>query len=375
MGLFSAKQKTSLGVDIGVGGLKLVELKAERGRAVLSTYGFTEGGWGEGLGGSVGNLVGTFRTTGGQGLPDSILKEIGSVIKQVYLKANAKGKSVVAGVPMSAVFSAVVTVEYKDPKFFNEAAKNEAIKLLPLPAEEMVLDFQEIGNSKESEPGSKTKSGKALVIATSKILVEEYTKIFKYAGLELAVLETESFALLRALLGRDKSPAFLVDIGHEKTNMFVIDKGVPIIHRSIHLGGGNFNLILQKIFGFQEIGLVEQAKIDLSKGMQTMDMPDIFVKAVEPLMQELKYNLELFKKENGSSGAAGRAVSPERIVLSGGSAMIPGLARYLETQFNITTYVADPWARVVYPQPLKPILDAIGPRFAVAIGLAIRNIY
>jgi hypothetical protein len=36
--------------------------------------------------------------------------------------------------------------------------------------------------------------------------------------------------------------------------------------------------------------------------------------------------------------------------------------------------IGDPWSRVIFPVELKPALDEIGPRFAVAIGLAMREI-
>ncbi|RKX90927.1 MAG: pilus assembly protein PilM, partial [Spirochaetes bacterium] len=47
---------------------------------------------------------------------------------------------------------------------------------------------------------------------------------------------------------------------------------------------------------------------------------------------------------------------------------------YLGEALNMRVYLGDPWARVIYPEDLKPVLDEIGPRFAVAIGLAMRDI-
>jgi hypothetical protein len=46
----------------------------------------------------------------------------------------------------------------------------------------------------------------------------------------------------------------------------------------------------------------------------------------------------------------------------------------LAQELNIRTYIGDPWARVIYPQELRPLLDTIGPRFSLAIGLAMRDI-
>jgi len=49
------------------------------------------------------------------------------------------------------------------------------------------------------------------------------------------------------------------------------------------------------------------------------------------------------------------------------------LPAHLSDLFNTNTIVGDPWFRVAYPFELKPILDKIGPRLAVAIGLAMRE--
>jgi Tfp pilus assembly PilM family ATPase len=50
------------------------------------------------------------------------------------------------------------------------------------------------------------------------------------------------------------------------------------------------------------------------------------------------------------------------------------LPEYLEKTLSMKTFIGDPWARVVYPLELKPGLQEIGPRFAVAIGLAMRQV-
>ena len=35
--------------------------------------------------------------------------------------------------------------------------------------------------------------------------------------------------------------------------------------------------------------------------------------------------------------------------------------------------LGDPWAHISYPADLKPVLQALGPKFSVAIGLAMRE--
>ena len=64
----------------------------------------------------------------------------------------------------------------------------------------------------------------------------------------------------------------------------------------------------------------------------------------------------------------------KKIVLTGGSSGLPQLAPTIASQLNIKTYLGDPWARVACPSGLRSVLDDIGPRFSVAIGLAMRDI-
>jgi len=37
-------------------------------------------------------------------------------------------------------------------------------------------------------------------------------------------------------------------------------------------------------------------------------------------------------------------------------------------------FIGDPWARVMYPMEMKSVLQQIGPRMAVSVGLAMREI-
>ena len=64
----------------------------------------------------------------------------------------------------------------------------------------------------------------------------------------------------------------------------------------------------------------------------------------------------------------------EKIILSGGGAMLLNLADYLSKRLNIRVIVGDPWNRIGYPAELKPVLSEVSAKLAVAIGLAMREI-
>ncbi len=98
----------------------------------------------------------------------------------------------------------------------------------------------------------------------------------------------------------------------------------------------------------------------------------ILSETLEPIIHEIRYTLELYKNH---------AVAPlpnstghvEKIILTGGSALLPNLAGYLSKSLDMRVLVGDPWAHVTFPADLKPLLATLGPKFSVAIGLAMRT--
>ena len=63
----------------------------------------------------------------------------------------------------------------------------------------------------------------------------------------------------------------------------------------------------------------------------------------------------------------------EKIILSGGSSLLPNLVNYLEKVLNKDVIIGDAWSRISYPTELKSTLDEVGPKLSVSIGLAMRE--
>ncbi len=60
-------------------------------------------------------------------------------------------------------------------------------------------------------------------------------------------------------------------------------------------------------------------------------------------------------------------------ILIGGGARLPGLVTYWTKKFKMETSVGDPWKGLSYPAAIGPKLQILGPRFGVAVGLALRS--
>jgi len=335
-----------LGVDISALSIKIVELQKVKNKVALSTYGFSE----------------RFSETVPKENASMDLRRTSDLIKNICQKAHTSSNLALASLPTFSVFSSIININRSVNKKDLEAAINwEAKKVIPLPLSEIVLDWQII-----DEAANLTGGHTVLLTGAPKSLIQNYISVFKNTGFSLLSLETEIFALIRSLVGNDRSPMMIVQLGSTTTNIFIVDKGVPVINRSIAMGGINVTMAIAAHLNLAPRE-AEQFKYDLmdkEAGGQEK-LPDMIVKAIGPIMNEIKYMLEVFGSQDKRQA--------EKIILTGSGALLPGLTSYLGELFNLNVIVGDPWFRVSYPSELKPVLDRIGPRLAVAIGLALRE--
>ncbi|MDQ5951878.1 MAG: Type pilus assembly protein PilM [Patescibacteria group bacterium] len=369
MGLFGKKKEERfegmLGVDVGTSGIKVVEIIPEGGRLRLSRYGYSE-------------PAGAVKVEGS--LIDDAPKAA-DTLKRIMKDSGMKATKAVASLPSSKVFHAMITLPVpKSPKEdLKPIIEAQARKLLPLPLEEMILDSnildkdllpkQEVDKQKEAaiESGDKSKKYiRVLLTGAPKVLITKYVEMFRIAKIELVSLETEIFAVVRSLVGKDKSRVMIVDMGAERTNIAVVDKGVPYITRGIKSGG---NAITQALAESMSVSFeeAEAMKRDLSYSA-TQGLPAPLEEAVKPILHEIKYTLQLYADQEFHDNS-----TVEKIIITGGSSHVPGLIPYLTAALNVNVYHGDPWARVATVPEARPVLDEVGPRLAVAIGLSMRN--
>jgi len=353
-----------LGVDLGTAGIKLVELApAEGGRMKLVTYGYAEPSVPVGA-----------RTT-----PLDDLPKTEAVIRKIMSEGGFTAKRAVAALPTTSVFHAIISIPVpKNPKEeLKGLIEQQSRKLLPLPLEEMVLDTnildkhlltETISPGQEAGAPASATEGKfmrVLLTAAPKTLVNSYVTLFKDLGIELMSLETEIFAMTRALVGKEKSHVLIVDVGAERSNLAIVDQGIPLLTRVIKGGGNSITQALAQTMG---IGFDEADAMKRDLGFAADgQLPAPILEALKPIVHEIRYALGLYAEQVG-----GDARPVDKIVVTGGSAHLPGLSQYLTKSLNMNVYLGDPWARVLAPAGLRTILEEIGPRFSVAVGLAER---
>ena len=326
-------------------------------------------------------------------------KTTGELIAKVCKEAGCKSTSAMAALPTSNVFSTILSIpEVQDKKLRQAAVDAEVGKLTPLPLNEMITQTTFLDTNKKKDkkkdksrvagsgsagkgkkevkadkPQKREKTFRALVTGSAKTFIQKYIEIFKVAKLNLQAIDTESLALIRALIGKDKGVIMILDVGSKRTNIMIVEKGVPFVSRSINIGGNTVTQHLMQTMSMPEED-AERIKRDLgvaaSGGSELAGgLPNVLEPIMQPLVNEIRYAFQLYA---GMELAEIKEV--EKINVTGGSSHLPRVPEYLAETLDMNVYRGDPWARVVYPADLAAVLEEIGPRMSVAIGLAMREI-
>ena len=234
-----------------------------------------------------------------------------------------------------------------DPEQLANAIRFRAHEALPIPIEEAMLDYHLLDDPEGP--------GRVLLAVTYRDLVDRFALACTAAKLQLAGIDLEAFALLRALSRPISDPAesreaalIGVTIGHDRTTVAVSDGRVCEFVRVLEWGGNRLTQEVEKALGVEhaEAEAVKHSLSLLPSTASQSDRPETAGKAgdavrrqLESLGRELVSSLEFYQAQPSALPIA-------EIMLTGGTSQIPGLDDELQRLTGIRVRVADPFIRV-----------------------------
>jgi type IV pilus assembly protein PilM len=259
-----------------------------------------------------------------------------------------------------------------DPKQLENAIRFRAQEALPIPLEEAVLDYQLLGETVDAEGQKKQR---VLLVVAYRDLVERYVGACKKAGIKLAGVDLEAFALLRALGEHPAEGAnaaiVVASVGSDRSTLAVSDGEICEFTRVIEWGGMNLDVAIARALDMTpseaepiklSVNLLEPAEsmeLDPEKAARVRTAVH---EELQTFARELVSSLQFYQGQPGSLGIA-------EIVLTGGTAQMPGIDEELGRLIGVRVRVGDPLARVDRGKKLGDDHD-LG-SLAIAIGLGI----
>jgi type IV pilus assembly protein PilM len=345
MALFGRK-RTTVALDIGSGLIKLVVIDHGSGEPVLTKVAFTS--------------VVDGAIVEGEVMDPGIVAD---AVRGLLSTAGIKAKKVVTAVGGRDVIIKKISMDRMKEGEAREQIRWEAEQHVPFDMDNVELDFQIL------DPEGEGLQMAVLLVAAKRELVETKQTLLSDVGLEASVIDVDAFALHNAfeLNYPDAMHGVvgLVNIGHETTNVNILDDGVPVLTRDIMIGTRRFREDLQR-----ERNMSADEADQLLRGFERNE-------ALEPLLasrgEELAVGIERAAAFLQSSSRSASGLS--RIFTSGGGSRIPGLNRILADRLRLPVQTANPLERLQVAEGVFDTmsLDEVAPLLMLPVGLALRT--
>ncbi|MSR03910.1 MAG: type IV pilus assembly protein PilM [Gemmatimonadetes bacterium] len=338
MGFFN-RNRTTVGLDIGSGLIKMVVVSHGSGEPILSKVGMRA---------LVDDAI-----VEGEVMDPGIVAE---AVRGLFQELGIKPKNVVTAVGGRDVIIKKIPMDRMKESEARELIRWEAEQHVPFDMDNVELDFQIL------DPEAEGLQMSVLLVAAKRELVATKVSLLKDIGIEPSVIDVDAFALHNAFEinypDAMKGIVGLVNIGHEITNVNILDDGVPVLTRDLPLGTRRFREDLQR-----ERGLSSDEAHKLLQGFEASDI-------LTPFLLSRGEELAV-----GVERAAGFLQASSRLFLSGGGARIPGLAKVLGERLKMPVQLANPLERIQVADGVFDSMnvDEVAPLLMLPVGLALRQ--
>jgi type IV pilus assembly protein PilM len=303
------------------------------------------------------------------------------LIQQALAEAKIKTSRVATGVPGrdSIVRLIPVPAELDDKELREMVLNHEAGLYLPYPREEADVDYQKLGYFVDEDGIEKVR---VLLVATRKEVTDTYVSTFEQAGLQIDVLEINSFALIRTIREQlrqfgPQEAAVLVDIEFDSTEIAIIVNGVPQFSRTVPIGTSQMQTALARVMSLptsRDMELLHEMSIpstpgDGGKTGVTEINPGMaaVVRVLGELTDELRRSIDFYLNQSENLEVA-------QIILAGPGGGLQNLDEFFTQRLSLPTIQIDPIVALSlevdsdkYPQVKRSGL-------AIALGLGMREV-
>jgi type IV pilus assembly protein PilM len=281
----------------------------------------------------------------------------------VISSANIKQKEVNIALPESQVYTKIIEMPSLSEKELAAALKYEMEQYIPLPLDQVKTDWQVLGPT-----GPQNKTTRILLVAASLSLIKKYESVMEELGITPSTIETETLSVHRAIypLVSNQSSNMIVHMGAATTNIAVVENGEIIMVFTIDRGGIAITRAISLDLGI-ELGQAESYKRAYGLNKDTFEgkIGKSLFPILESILGDIKKTLLLYKEKNPNQPVT-------QVILSGGSAQLPGIDIYFANQLNIQVVLGNSFQ--IYgvkniPQQVES--DALS--FNVVAGLALKD--
>lgn len=306
-----------------------------------------------------------------------------ALVEALRQVAGSHLKEAVTCIGGEKVVARIVRLPRMSDKEMEAAARFEVEKFVPTPVDQLIIRYVRLerpaggealstpraaaGRTREAQepPGGQDEGQSVLLLAVPAATVFQYHSIFSRAGLVVTAVDLHAFALWR-LFGRATGGTLAIaDIGAETSHLVVVkDEEIRFV-RLLPIGGSALTRRIMDAYGV-ELAEAEEMKREAAVAMDdgqgspgAIGAGDFLLEGLQDITREIRRSLEFCASQEG--------LAVEKLVLSGGTSKLRGLVEFLQAGLGVAVEVGVPQLE------FGPGV-AFDPAFAVAVGLALREV-
>ena len=341
---FFHADKPIAGIDISTTGVKAMAINPHK--MVVEGYGAID---------LDPNKVQESMNTGNDYLAEGMKK----LFKEKFI-GHMPSSQVVVSVPTNKTYSRTLSLPLSAENNLDDAIQLEVEQYIPLPANDLYIDYGIIERTKDSMT--------VLVSAVPKRIVDSIMHTCDAAGLEVIMLEPGINAAARLITATEEGhlPSIIIDIGAATADIALLDNVVRVTGGA-SVGGHTFTF---KIAEKMKISLEEAHQLKVHNGLSLGPQQSKVTNALEPSLRLIA--AETRKIIRYYNERLGIKTKIEQIVIVGGGSNMPGLGEFMTETMQMPARVADPWTALSFGR-LTPPSKQFKPRYITAAGLSFVN--
>ena len=300
------------------------------------------------------------------------LPQLRIAVLELADKLKLRGKNVWYAIAGHVVFTRFVKLPPFDEEKADQIVEFEARQNVPFPINEVIWDYEFIG-----EPGG-TEREVALVAIKADALNDINDQVeaggAKVVGVDLAPLAV--FNTFRFCYPDVDESALIIDLGSKSTNLVFVE-GQRIFTRNILVGGSSLTGAISKELGIP-FGEAERAKRTqgyVAPGGAYEPNPDETIDAISKIMRntmtrlhgEVVRTINYYRNQQGGN-------PPRRIFLCGGGAQTAMVVDFFLEKFSMPVEILNPMRGVQFDRRVnQEEVTANAPSMVELVGLALRH--
>ena len=313
------------------------------------------------------------------------VEALGAELKSFWKESGFTGKRCSLGVANQKIVVRTMDFPMIDAKEMRSAIEFQAQESIPIPLQDAILDYQVLSTSTAEDGSAKQK---VLIVAAQRDMIAQFVEAARKAGLTVEGIDLQAFALMRSVAppvafvdqgapGGAEATA-LVNIGSGITNLVVAVNDVPEFTRVINVG---CEALVEALMAHRGVQHGDADILRLNVGLSGSDAPvadleagtvaeihEVFDTSCEGFADEIRRSIDYYHSQEPASRIA-------TLLLSGEGALTRNVCEYLGHALRLDVQLGNPLQHVLENKTklAQPDLEAMSPRLAVALGLALED--